>query len=132
MTNDSCPTRVSEWDKDGDGDPDNYFYVTNPLRLEEQLNKSFAEIAAKSASGTSASVVATTNEGEATLIQAYFRPVTSTDTDEVRWMGFLQSLWIDSKGFFREDTDGDQALDIDKGQGHCLRCGEWGNKGETF
>lgn len=107
-----APARESEWDKNGDGDPDTYFYVTNPLKLEQQLNKAFADIVAKSASGTSASVVATTKEGEATLVQAYFRPVTETATVELRWMGFLQSLWIDSKGFFREDTIADQQLNV--------------------
>lgn len=106
------PDLETEWDTNHDGIPDNYFYVTNPLRLEAQLNASFAQIAAKSASGTSASVLATTNEGEGTLIQAYFRPVTATGTDEVRWMGYLQSLWVDSQGLIREDTNGNQRLDL--------------------
>lgn len=109
---DKWPNQVSEWDKDGNGEPNTYFYVTNPLKLEEQLGKSFAEMAAKSASGTSASVVATTKEGEATLVQAYFRPKTATLTGDIKWMGFLQSLWIDSRGFFREDTVSDQRLNI--------------------
>ncbi len=105
------PDLDTEWDSNVDGIPDNYFYVTNPLRLEEQLNASFSQIAAKSASGTSASVLATTNEGDGTLIQAYFRPLTTLDTDEIRWMGFLQSLWVDSMGFIREDTNGNLMLD---------------------
>lgn len=105
------PDLDTEWDTNSDSIPDNYFYVTNPLRLEEQLNASFAQIAAKSASGTSASVLATTNEGEGTLIQAYFRPVTATDTDEIKWMGYLQSLWVDDRGYIREDTNGNLELD---------------------
>ena len=106
------PDLDTEWDTNNDTIPDNYFYVTNPLRLEEQLNASFAQIAARSASGTSASVLATTNEGEGTLIQAYFRPVTETQTSELRWMGYLQSLWVDSQGYIREDTNGNLKLDM--------------------
>ncbi|WP_148713817.1 pilus assembly protein [Chitinolyticbacter meiyuanensis] len=34
----------AEWDADGDGTPDNYFLVVNPLKLEEQLGKAFAKI----------------------------------------------------------------------------------------
>lgn len=38
------PDQANEWDKDGDGSPDTYYYVQNPLKLEEELNRSFADI----------------------------------------------------------------------------------------
>jgi type IV pilus assembly protein PilY1 len=41
------PDQQDEWDKDGDGVPDTYFYVINPLKLEAQLNETFADIAQK-------------------------------------------------------------------------------------
>lgn len=104
------PESKSEWDINANGVPDNYFYVINPLQLEAQLNASFSQILAKSASASSASVLAATNEGEGTLIQAYFRPITIKDSVEVQWTGYLQSLWIDSRGLLREDTDGDLKL----------------------
>ena len=100
-----------EWDKDGDGDPDTYYYVVNPLKLEEQLNKSFADILEKAASGTAASVLATNSEGEGNLMQAYFQPKQTTLSDELTWMGYLQSLWVDPCGNLREDSDGDLQLD---------------------
>ena len=76
---DKKPDGQTEWDKDevgeeGHGVPDTYFYVTNPLRLEEQLNESFANILERAAAGNSASVLATNSEGEGNLVQAYFRP----------------------------------------------------------
>jgi len=101
----------NEWDKDGDGEPDTYYYVVNPLRLEEQLNKSFADILEKAASGTAASVLATNSEGEGNLMQAYFQPKQATLSDELTWMGYLQSLWVDPCGNLREDSDGDLQLD---------------------
>jgi type IV pilus assembly protein PilY1 len=94
-----------EWDKDDDGVPDTYFYVTNPLQLEKELNRAFASILEKASSGTSASVLATTSRGEGNVLQAFFRP-TIPDHDEVRWLGYLQNLWVDSKGNIRENTSG--------------------------
>jgi len=120
------PDLTDEWDKDGDGNPDTYFYVVNPLKLEEQLNKSFADILEKSASGTAASVLATNSEGEGNLVQAYFKPRVSTGTNDLTWLGYLQSLWVDPWGNLREDTvnpgqldltnssDGTAAADVDK------------------
>jgi type IV pilus assembly protein PilY1 len=100
-----------EWDKDGDGVPDTYYYVVNPLKLEQQLNKSFADILEKAASGTAASVLATNSEGEGNLMQAYFQPKQTTLSSELTWVGFLQSLWVDPCGNLREDSDGDLQLD---------------------
>ncbi len=111
--NDGTPDQTDEWDKDGDGNPDTYFYVVNPLKLEEQLNKSFADILEKAASGTAASVLATNSEGEGHLIQAYFKPrVTTTSGNELTWQGYLQSLWVDPWGNLREDTNSNGRLDL--------------------
>ncbi len=38
------PDIATEWDADADGTPDNYFLVTNALRLGEQLTSAFSEI----------------------------------------------------------------------------------------
>ncbi|MCB5196962.1 pilus assembly protein [Deefgea salmonis] len=40
----------AEWDVDGDKIPDNYFLVTNPLKLKEQLDRAFSRIDATSRS----------------------------------------------------------------------------------
>jgi type IV pilus assembly protein PilY1 len=110
------PDIDSEWDSNHDGTPDHYFYVTNPLELEEQLNASLGLIAANTASGTSASVLASSDTGDGTLLQAYFRPITETTAGEVKWLGALQSLWVDDHGLVREDTNGNLKLDpsVDK------------------
>jgi len=100
-----------EWDKDGDGVPDTYYYVVNPLKLEQQLNKSFADILEKAASGTAASVLATNSEGEGNLMQAYFQPKQTTLSSELTWVGYLQSLWVDPCGNLREDTLNPRQLD---------------------
>lgn len=51
------PNTPAEWDEDGDGNPDNYFLVTNALSLKEALEKAFNKILAdsRSSGGTAAS-----------------------------------------------------------------------------
>ena len=42
--------KTTEWDADGNGSPDNYFLVTNPLRLQSQLDNSFKSILSRDSS----------------------------------------------------------------------------------
>lgn len=112
---DNTPTLQEEWDKDNDGVPDTYYYVTNPLRLEEQLNKSFADILNKASSGTAASVISNTRSGEGAIYQSVFFP-TKTDTtsnaNTVSWVGQIHALLTDAYGNMREDSNGNGKLDI--------------------
>ena len=111
---DPKPDDPREWDADNDGVPDNYFYAVNPLKLDGQLNKSFAAIIRKSASGSAVSVLATRGEGEGTMVQAYFKPRVTDQKGghDITWAGYLQCLWVDPYGNIREDTNQDQALSI--------------------
>ena len=101
-----------EWDANGDGDPDTYYDATDGYELERQLMIAINDILRRAASGTAVSVLATTGEGEGTLVQAYFRPSTPEGLAEVKWTGYLQSLWVDTYGNLREDSDNDKSLDI--------------------
>ena len=103
----------AEWDADGDGDPDTYYEADTGYLLEAQLIQAINDILARASSGTAVSILATAEEGEGNMVQAYFRPVVPVGLTEVNWVGYLQSLWIDSKGYLREDTNQNQALDID-------------------
>ena len=113
LNNNNMPDDPREWDTDGDGIPDNYFYVQNPLQLEAQLNKSFSAILRKAAAGSAVSVLATKGEGEGTLVQAYFKPTITDETGlhDITWAGYLQCLWVDAYGNIREDTNNDFKLD---------------------
>lgn len=107
------PDLNSEWDKDGDSTPDNYFYVTNPLLLEEQLNKSFADILRRTASGTAASVISSSRSGEGAIYQAIFFPEYKGDSgNTVNWVGNVNSYFIDAYGNMREDSNGNRTLDV--------------------
>ncbi len=108
----NTPNRQDEWDADNDGLPDTYFYASNPLKLEESLERAFASILNKAASGTSASVLATTGEGEGALYQAYFYPKKQEGTEDRTWLGYIHSLFLDPYGNLREDTNGDKTLSL--------------------
>ncbi|MBN2231518.1 MAG: hypothetical protein JW781_01675 [Deltaproteobacteria bacterium] len=110
----NLPDSSDEWDKDSDGTPDTYFYVTNPLKLEEQLNKSFADILRRTASGTAASVISSSRSGEGAIYQAIFYPEFKGPLgNTVHWVGNINSLFVDGYGNMREDTNGNRTLDID-------------------
>jgi type IV pilus assembly protein PilY1 len=107
---DSASAR-KEWDNDGDGVPDTYFEAQNGRDLQSALGKAITAIYERASSGTASSVLATNSEGEATLVQAYFRPLIKLSNRDITWTGYLQSLWVDAYGNLREDTNGNLALD---------------------
>jgi len=108
------PDQNKEWDKDNDGIPDTYFYVTNPLKLEEQLNKSFADILRRTVSGTAASVISSSRSGEGAIYQAIFYPEYKGDLgNTVNWVGNINTYFIDPYGNMREDTNNNRTLDLD-------------------
>ncbi len=107
------PDQDEEWDKDGDGVPDTYFYVTNPLRLEEQLNKSFADILSRTSSGTAASVISSSRSGEGAVYQSVFFPeIKDALGNSVNWIGDVHALLVDAYGNMREDSNGNRTLDL--------------------
>lgn len=108
------PNLQQEWDKDKDGIPDTYFYVTNPLKLEEQLSKSFADILRRTTSGTAASVISGSRSGEGAVYQSVFYPEFSDfsqSDNKITWAGSVHAAFVDSLGRMREDTNQNRILD---------------------
>jgi type IV pilus assembly protein PilY1 len=113
--------QTGEWDKENnytgaatpDGIPDAYFESSNVDDLQDKMLATIASILRRSSSGSSVSVLATASTGEGALYQSYFYPsTTETATgNDVRWIGYTQSLFIDAFGNLREDTDGNAKLD---------------------
>ncbi|TAN40380.1 MAG: pilus assembly protein PilY [Nitrospirae bacterium] len=121
---DKIPDSPSEWDVDGNGVPDNYFLVVNPLKLERQLENALLSILRRASSGTAASVLASGEGSGANMIQAIFYPKRITETvnnTELDWIGTLQNFWffVDpglGRSTIREDSDQNMtmALESDK------------------
>jgi type IV pilus assembly protein PilY1 len=102
------PSSQSEWDLDNDNLPDTYFRADTGTNLEAKILEAINAILERAASGTAVSVLATSSEGEGNLVQAYFRPVKTVGTTDIKWLGYLQSTWVDAYGNMREDSNTNQ------------------------
>ena len=106
----NLPDLQEEWDANSDGEPDTYFVASEGYELEKKILAAIEDILSKVASGTAVSVLSTSARGEGNLFQAMFIPTVNEGLREVKWIGRLQSLWIDRRGNLREDTSGDNHL----------------------
>jgi type IV pilus assembly protein PilY1 len=106
----NLPDKTSEWDANGDGVPETYFYAQNPLELEGKLAAAFAAILNQTSSGTAASVLSSSTSGEGALYQSYFFPTQFEAEREIKYTGYVHGLFVDAYGNLREDTNGDGRL----------------------
>jgi type IV pilus assembly protein PilY1 len=106
----NLPDKTAEWDANADGLPDTYFYAQSPLQLEGKLAAAFAAILNQTSSGTAASVLSSSTTGEGAIYQSYFYPTQFEAEREIRYAGYVQSLFVDTYGNFREDTVKDNRL----------------------
>lgn len=87
--NNSEPDLLSEWDEDGDGEPDNYVLASQPQNLINALNASFDEIDERTS--TSSAVITNSTRLEAG-VNAYQAKFSSSS-----WTGHFYSLPIDAE-----------------------------------
>ncbi len=104
QNNNGIPDLQDEWDGDANGNPDNYFLVTNALTLGDQLSSAFNEIIDRVSSASSASVNSGSISSETRLYQAKF----STRD----WTGQLLSFRIDPDTGLLSTVDWDAANEI--------------------
>jgi type IV pilus assembly protein PilY1 len=105
--NNNRPDLPSEWNQDGDlaGTPDNYFLVTNALKLSEQLSKAFDEILKRATSASSVALNSGSLSSESRVYQAKF--------NSDGWTGQLLSFKIDqATGEVPADFEWDAAQKI--------------------
>ncbi|MBN8480624.1 MAG: hypothetical protein J0L88_03430 [Xanthomonadales bacterium] len=84
---------TANWDVDGDGTPDNYFLVTNPATLREQLDRAFANII--DTSQPTASVATSTPRFVPGATLAYSASYTGSD-----WSGDIQAYELRDDGSY--------------------------------
>ncbi len=102
---------TGEWDQDGDCEPEAYTLASQPANLVKGLNNAFNEISKALRSSSAAGVASNTASGEALVIQALYKSEDSdSNGNRVEWVGFVHSLFLDSYGNFREDTNQDGQL----------------------
>lgn len=112
------PDLTSEWDENGDGVPDTFFFAQDGNDIENAIRAAVLAILRRTSSGTSVAILSQSEEGEGSVYQAYFHPRFRSPLDEeVSWVGFLRGLWMDRFGNLREDRSpsgppGDAALTL--------------------
>lgn len=90
INNDGKPDTVDEWDADGDGVPDTYFFASNPAQLEASLAKAFEQVAATASSSASVATNSTRLDTETLIYQARF--------DSNDWSGQLLAYRVAAGG----------------------------------
>ena len=90
INSNGLPDLASEWDKDGDGVPDNYFYVQNPTKLKENLKNAFEAIVEKNTSSSNVSTNSSRLNSNSLAYQASFLPV--------QWSGDVKAYAITNNG----------------------------------
>jgi Tfp pilus tip-associated adhesin PilY1 len=116
----SAPALCSEWDSNGDGYPDTYFFASQSSAVQAGLDAAFKDMLRRMSSGTAASILSNSNGTGANLVQAVFYPEKVFDAQtQVDWIGEMQDFWYYVDPFLnnstiREDTDGDDHLNLIK------------------
>lgn len=84
------PDLAIEWNSNGDGQPDNYFLVQNPLKLAAQLRKAFDSIISRSMSGVNIESNGPELTGESAVFQ--------TTLDGKNWEGDVLAYALSEEG----------------------------------
>ncbi len=107
---DDVPDVTAEWDGDvsgvGAGTPDNYFLVTNALKLSMQLREAFTAILGDAAAASSASVNSGSISTETRIYQATF--------DTANWTGNLAAFGVNPQNGRVNEAPIWRAADPDK------------------
>lgn len=88
--NNSKPDQTTEWDTDGNGVPDTYFLVQNPLKLKEALKRAFDSISKINSSASNVIANSTSVTTNSRIFQARF--------DANYWSGDLVAYPVTSSG----------------------------------
>lgn len=86
--NNNQPDLASEWDENGDGEPDNYVLATDSYKMVESLNTAFQEIEERSASSATIATNSSRVNTNTAIYQALY--------DSADWSGNLRAYAIDT------------------------------------
>ncbi len=87
--------------------------ANDAVELGQKLELLMHDISKKAASGSSASVISNSRSGEGVTYSSVFYPEYTVGDNTVKWVGDLNSLFVDSYGNLREDTNNNKQLDKD-------------------
>jgi type IV pilus assembly protein PilY1 len=103
----------TEFDKNHDGIPDNYYEAASGAELEQAILNILVDISAKVSSGSGVSMLSVGTKAGGSTVQGQFYPRKIFPTGEILdWTGTCQSIWLDPFGNLREDNQQDAILDL--------------------
>ncbi|MGL4209836.1 MAG: hypothetical protein ACRCTY_10670, partial [Candidatus Adiutrix sp.] len=108
-----------EWNTRDRNNPDNYFYVSNPLFLQQQLHSAFQQMTRDMSTGTAtSSSVNSILEGGLAIRTYYYPNYMGEGANEtpINWVGNVYGLLVDKWGNLREDTNQNGRLDVVSGE----------------
>ncbi len=113
----NVPDVQDEWDKDGDGEPDNFNEADEGQEIEAAVRNAISTMLKRASSGTAASVLASGEGSGANLVQAVFYPRRRFGNDIAWWSGVLKNVWYYIDPYLvganiREETAPDNVLDL--------------------
>ena len=88
--NNSKPDLQAEWDKDGDGVPDAYFFVQNPTKLKESLKNAFEAIVERTGSSSNLASNSARLGSDTSIYQANFTAG--------KWSGDVSAYSVSKEG----------------------------------
>jgi type IV pilus assembly protein PilY1 len=122
VDNNNLPNRSEEWDKNGDGVPDNYFEVKNPGELFNSLDKAFSQVLLREGTaGAVATVTQEVHQGDI-VVRAAFESYDLADPSIYTWWGHLESYqpYSGCSGFgASSDCNSTAGCTWDSGSGSC-------------
>lgn len=113
----NLPDDQDEWDKNHDGEPDNFNEANDGQEIENAVKGAISTMLKRASSGTAASVLASGEGSGANLVQAVFYPRRRFGNDIAWWSGVLKNVWYYIDPFLvgasiREETVTDGVLDL--------------------
>jgi len=112
------PDLPAEWDEDGDGTPDSYFFVINPLQMQQKLEAAFTEILQRRGTASAVSTVAQESREGDLVVRAYFDTVNPSQPERFAWSGHLEAFWPDLEGDYDFEQTGFTTCSADPDP-HC-------------
>ncbi len=115
LNNNGVPDLQSEWDKDKDEIPDNYFEAGNEDKLTEALNSVFQQILNRASSGSALSIPMKSGKHKNLALQAIFYPEKLYSQNAIFWTGDIYTWWLFNRGNIfnlREDNADHYTLNV--------------------
>ncbi len=105
---DDIPSCCTEWDEDGDGWPDKFFYASDGRKLVKALTAVLAGITSGNSAAGAVATVSQQSRFADIVIRGVFETSDEEDPTKFKWYGHLEAYWPDP-----DDGWYDFELDVD-------------------